>query len=313
MNQNAFTQQVMNRLRLRQCALLLAIDEQGTLHAAAAKVGMTQPAATKMLQELEDTLGSTLFDRLGRGLVWNAAGQRTLAYCRSMRGSMNALGRDLSELQRHVTGKLTIGSVLAASTDTVCDGIVYLKQNMPKLSIEVVLNTSDHLMALLEDGTIDVMIGRLANHSTKDFDFVPLHEEVLSVVVGIHHRLSRSKAVLFNDLQAYPWIVPLKGSPMRAMINSEFDSHHMETPEGLIETASILTTVSLLSKTQSVAVIPLSIAKMYEEQGLLAVLPYEFKYKLADYGSIVKTNRPNSAAVDYFLAWLHRNIAQTAV
>ena len=44
------TPQLLNRLRLRQVALLLAIGRRGTLRAAAAELGMTQPAATKMLQ-----------------------------------------------------------------------------------------------------------------------------------------------------------------------------------------------------------------------------------------------------------------------
>ncbi len=44
--------QLLNRLRLRQVALLLALRDEGTLGAAATVLGMTQPAATKMLQEL---------------------------------------------------------------------------------------------------------------------------------------------------------------------------------------------------------------------------------------------------------------------
>jgi DNA-binding transcriptional LysR family regulator len=46
------TSQLLNRLRMRQVALLLAIGEHGTLRAAATELGMTQPAATKMLHEL---------------------------------------------------------------------------------------------------------------------------------------------------------------------------------------------------------------------------------------------------------------------
>ena len=64
--------QLLNRLRMRQVALLLAIEASGTLGAAARAIGMTQPAATKMLHELEATLGQNLFDRVGRVLKLNA-------------------------------------------------------------------------------------------------------------------------------------------------------------------------------------------------------------------------------------------------
>ena len=72
------TPQLLNRLRMRQVALLLAIDEHGTLRAAALELGMSQPAATKMLHELESALGQTLFDRVGRGLRLNPAGQAVM-------------------------------------------------------------------------------------------------------------------------------------------------------------------------------------------------------------------------------------------
>ena len=89
------TEQLLNRLRMRQIALLLAIDEFRTLHAAAQQLGMTQPAASKMLHELEEALGETLFDRIGRGLTLNPAGQAVLNTFRGMRNSMAVLSREL--------------------------------------------------------------------------------------------------------------------------------------------------------------------------------------------------------------------------
>jgi DNA-binding transcriptional LysR family regulator len=59
------TPQLLNRLRMRQIALILAIEDRRTLRAAAGQLGLTQPAATKMLHELESALGQSLFDRVG--------------------------------------------------------------------------------------------------------------------------------------------------------------------------------------------------------------------------------------------------------
>ena len=79
---------------MRQIALLLAVDECSTLRAAADQMGLTQPAATKMLAELESALGQRLFDRVGRGAVLNPAGERVLGYFRGIRGSVEALNRE---------------------------------------------------------------------------------------------------------------------------------------------------------------------------------------------------------------------------
>ena len=59
---------IHSRLRLRQLRLMLALQEFGSLRRAADHIGMTQPAATKMLHEAEDLLGVELFERLPRGM-----------------------------------------------------------------------------------------------------------------------------------------------------------------------------------------------------------------------------------------------------
>ena len=93
---------------------------------------------------------------------------------------------------------------------------------------------------------------------------------------------------------------------MRRVIDDEFEMHQASIPAGLVETGSILTTSNLIAKTQSIAIIPQSIALRYGKHGLLAVLPYEMKHRLAAYGSITKRNRPMSAGTACFLEWLHR-------
>jgi molybdenum-dependent DNA-binding transcriptional regulator ModE len=58
-----------NRLKLRQMHLLATLADAPSLHKAAARLGMSQPAATRLLQELEETMGGPLFERTGRGLA----------------------------------------------------------------------------------------------------------------------------------------------------------------------------------------------------------------------------------------------------
>ncbi len=304
--QSPFTAQLFNRVRLRQFALLLATQELGTLRAAASQLGMTQPAATKMLHELEHSFGYPLFDRIGRGLILNPAGQCALSYAQSLRGNVAAMGRELDALHQNSAGKLSIGSIMAASSELITDGILYLKTVMPDLPVSVTLDTSDHLMAMLRDGELDLVIGRLAQLAAKEYDFRSVEDEGLSVVVGKKHPLTRLKKVSFNHLLQYQWILQPTGSPMRSVIDDEFAMHHALVPAGLVETGSILTTTNLIAKTQTIAVIPQSIALRYAAHGLLTVLPYEMHHKLAAYGSITKRGRPLNAGAVCFLNWLHR-------
>jgi DNA-binding transcriptional LysR family regulator len=316
MNQHTFTKQLLNRLRMRQVALLLAIDEHGTLRAAANSLGMTQPAATKMRQELERALGHTLFEPDGRGLKLTPSGQSVLDSFRGMRGSIESLGRELTELRLGSAGKLFIGSIMAASPERLTHALIQIKAIYPLLSVEISVGTSDHLIEQMRDGALDLVIGRPLHLSMHDYVFQPIEDEALAVVVACDHplanikmtktKMTKSTFATFTALTEYPWILQPRGSPMREVMEQEFKSHHATVPKGLIETASILTTTNLIAKTQMIAVIPHSIASRYEEHGLLRILPYKVMHQLSAYGSIVRRDRPVTAAAARFLELLHQ-------
>ncbi|MEH3086982.1 MAG: LysR family transcriptional regulator [Xylophilus ampelinus] len=290
---------------MRQVALLLAIDEQRTLRGAAEALGMTQPAATKMLHELEEALGQPLFERAGRGLRPTAAGLCATGYFRGLRGTIESLTQELQQIRHGGVGRLRIGSIMAASPGPLTAALIALKQQMPMLAIEIDTGTSDRLMEHLNEGTLDLAIGRLPRHAVAGYRFRPLAEEALSVVAATDHPLAARRRVAFDELRAFSWILQPSGSPMREVIEREFAAHHTPLPRGLIESASILTTTNLIARTRMVAVIPESIASRYAAHGLLAVLPYRLRHQLASYGSIVRQDRPASLAARRFLDLLH--------
>ena len=299
------TPQLLNRLRMRQVALLLAIDERGTLRAAAAHLGLSQPAATKMLHELELTLGQPLFDRVGRGLRCNPAGTVALAYFKGVRGTMESLNRELQELRRGGSGRLRVGSIMAASPADLTDALIAIKAEFPLLAVKIDVGTSDRLMESLDDGSLDLVIGRLPSQAGDDYLFRPLAEEALSVVVATDHPLAKKRRIDFAELQAFAWILQPHGSPMREVIEQEFRSRNTALPRGLIETASILTTTNLIARTNMVAVIPEAVASRYQRHGLLRILPYRLRSELASYGTIVRRDRPAGMAGARFLEILH--------
>ncbi|WP_280190528.1 LysR family transcriptional regulator [Delftia sp. PS-11] len=299
------TPQLLNRLRMRQVALMLAIDEQGTLRGAAAQMGLTQPAATKMLHELESALGLPLFDRVGRGLRLNAAGERVTGYFHHLRGSMESLNRELQELREGSAGRLVVGSIMAASPGRLTQALLALKRQWPLLSIEVAVDTSDRLLAQLSEGVLEVVVGRPTAQGDTAHFFQPIDDEALSIIVGLEHPLAQARSVTFAALQAYGWVLQPPGSPMRTLIEQEFQAHRLPLPRGLIETSSILTSMNLVRNSDLVAVIPQAVARDNAEHGMVRILPYRLQCSLDAYGSLVRRDRPLSQAAAQFLALLH--------
>ncbi len=300
------TPQLLNRLRMRQIALMLAIDEQRTLRGAAGQLGLTQPAATKMLQELEGALGQPLFERVGRGLRLNAAGERVTGYFRSIRGSMEALNRELGEVRQGRAGKFAVGSIMAASPGRLTEALLGLKELFPLLTIEIAVDTSDRLMEQLSEGVLEVVVGRRVGNPGIECSFTAIEDEHLAVVVGNEHPLAGKRRVTFEALLDYPWVLQPAGSPLRELIEREFRDHQAPLPKGLIETGSILTTINLIRRSQLVAVIPEAVARRDAEHGILRILPYRLGQTLAAYGSLVSKDRPLSKPAEHFLGLLHQ-------
>lgn len=306
MNTPSLIPQLLNRLRMRQVALILAVGEHGTLRKASAELGMTQPAATKMIQELESALGQKLFERVGRGQKLTPAGISVLGYFTGLRGTLASMTRELAELQLGSSGRLSVGSIMAPSPTLLTHAIIALKKAYPLLSLDVTLDTSDRLFELLREGVLDVAIGRIRGEQWADYVFTPLENEELAVVVGVQHPLASRKTVAFASLLDYPWILQPTGSPMREVLEQEFRMQQAPLPRGLIETASILTTTNLIAETDMIGVVPLSIAGTYARHGLLRVLPCAIRHKMESFGSITRRDRPLSEATRFFLAALHQ-------
>lgn len=299
------TPQLLNRLRMRQVALILAVGEHGTLRKASAELGLTQPAATRMIQELESALGQKLFERVGRGQKLTPAGDSVLRHFAGLRGSIEAMTRELAELQLGRAGRLSVGSIMAPSPTLLTQAIIALKKAYPLLSLDVTLDTSDRLFELLREGVLDVAIGRIRGEHWADYAFTPLENEALAIVVGMNHPLGAEKSVTFARLLGYPWILQPTGSPMREVLEQEFRMQQAPLPRGLIETSSILTTTNLIAETDMIGVVPLSIADTYARHGLLRVLPCHIQHKMESFGSITRKDRPLSEATRCFLAALH--------
>ena len=304
------TAQLLNRLRMRQVALLLAIGQHRTLRAAAAQLGLTQPAATKMLQELESAMGHALFDRVGRGLQLTAAGHRVLAYFEGLQGHFDALTRELGELEQGSAGKLCIGSIMAASPAVLTQALIRLKALYPLLTIEITVDTSDRLSDALRRGDLDLVIGRVPDTNAGAFSFSPIAEEALSIVASPQHPLAGQARVAWAELLAYPWILQPHGSPMREVMEHEFKNQRSPLPRGLIETASILTTTNLIGNSDMLAVMRTEVAERYEAHGLLACLRYTVRQRLSVYGTIAARDRPAGPAATQLMQFLRSATAE---
>ena len=289
---------IRKRLRLRHLQLMVALSETESLRRAADDLAMTQPAATKALQELEDTVGVSLFVRHARGMEPTIFGEAVMRYARMVFEDLDELREELAAIEAGDIGKVRIGAVMAPSPELLTHTIVSLKAAHPRLQISVQIDTSDVLVQALQQDQLDIMIGRIPDgFPALDLSFETLSEEALSIVVRPEHPAAHGQTrPKLADLAQYPWIIQPHPSPMRQIIDQTFRESRVAPPVSTVETSSILTTLSLLRDSDMLAVLPSSVAQYYVSLAVIAAVPTPLRGRLAPYGLILRKNRRISPA-----------------
>ncbi|WP_443115330.1 LysR family transcriptional regulator [Herbaspirillum seropedicae] len=297
---------IVSRLRFRQVALLTALDEQGSLHKAAEVMHMTQPAATKALHEMEDALGVTLFDRSPRGIEATELGRCVIRYARLIQSDVANLRDELQNMISGRGGRLAIGTIMGAAP-FVTRALSRLREIQPEVSIEISEDTSARQLLLLDQGRIDLMIGRSSVSSQPNlYHYEMLRGEPMCIVSGIDHPLATAQKVRLQELAEASWILYSSNMPMRIWIEHEFKLEGVKVPGNVIETASPFVTITLLAQSNMVAVMPLDIAHFFAARQMLGILPVNLKTRIEHYGIVTRKNTTLSSLAKMFIQILRQ-------
>lgn len=262
------------RLSLRLLNVLTAIDSEGSLLGASQKVGLTQSAVTKALQESEALLGTRLFDRTNRGVKPTEAGEILITHARLVQAQMRHAAQELEDLRNGSGGRVVVGTLVSASVSILPDAIAAVRGQRPKLAVKILEGTNDALMPLLRAGELDLVVGRLpAFSSGSDVSEEVLCQDHAQIVVRVGHPLLRHKSLSLRDVMDQNWILPRQETSMRRQIDEGFRQEGLPSPANCIESVSILTNRSLVLRADYLAIWPVQLARFEAKLGLVAPLP----------------------------------------
>jgi DNA-binding transcriptional LysR family regulator len=297
---------LMSRLRMKQLQLLIALDDHKSLHKAAGAMAMTQSAASKALAELESMLEAPLFERAKTGLIPNPFGRCVVRYARVLAADLSSLCQEVAQSRAGTGGRLTVGTIMGAVPGVVAPIVNEMHARHPDLAVEIVEDTSANMLVMLDDGRVDLMIGRasVSDQPTK-YHYQPLTDEPLSVVVGRDHPNANGREVSFADLTPLRWVTYPTYMPMSALLERELDLAGLPMPANPISTASPLMTVTLLQQSPDlVSILPTSVARLFEAHGMLRILPIPMKSKSQTYGIVTRKGGALSPAARQFVQML---------
>jgi DNA-binding transcriptional LysR family regulator len=139
---------------LKELKTFLAIGRHGTFSGAGQQLGLTQSAVSAQIQRLEEWLGFSLFDRVGRNARLNAAGRETLERAEQLVALFDGLPRPASQ----GAALLRIGAIASVQATGLPDALVALRSAHPQLRIKVVPGVSLALLGQVDAGELDAAV-----------------------------------------------------------------------------------------------------------------------------------------------------------
>lgn len=300
------------RLKTRQLLLLVALDEEGNIHRAAEVLAMTQPAASKLLKDLEDVLGVPLFERLPRGMRPTAYGEAMVRHARTALASLNQAHDEVQELKAGRFGQVSVGTITTPGIMLLPQAIARVKEAQPTLRVCLQVETSDVLMERMAQGRIDILVARLfAQHDKTALRFEALAEEPVVAMVRPGHPLLGVGRLTLRDLNGWGWIVPPEGSVLRHRFDLMFREESLEAPANLIESAALLFVTKMIAQGDMIGLVAGDVGRYYESHNLVAVLPIDLPCHMDAFGLITRTDRPLSPAARVMLAAIRAAAAES--
>lgn len=286
-----------SNLKLSHLQLLVALDEYRHIGQAAKHLSLTQPAVSKIVANIEELFELTLFIRSTRGTEPTAYGETVVRFARSVLADYDRTRDEIAAVASGAAGRVNVGAMVVATPVLLAKAIERLKESSSQTSVMVETGDLKRLLPLLRIGEIDLFIGRLEpGYAAPDLVAIPLYEEPMRIVAPSSHPIHQLAEPQWQDLRTLPWVVPPQWASSRIKLNQMFYKHGLVPPVDVVESASFVVTLSLMLQRQSIGFVANSVAKHFEEQGLIRIVPIVVPIELPPVGIMTMQNRVSTSS-----------------
>ncbi len=189
--------------KMQQFRLFAAIAEAGSINAAAEIVGLSQPALSKAVKEMERQLGVELMVRTSRGISLTPHGLAVARRANSIGRELERLAEEFSWLQGEIAGEVSVGITALGVTQQLANAISAFHLAHPKVRISVNEQRSDQILNLVRNGLLDCGILTIYGNSPPEgLEYFLIKSHEVAMVRGGRH----SPRMSLDDAMACEWV-----------------------------------------------------------------------------------------------------------
>jgi LysR family pca operon transcriptional activator len=271
------------RIKLRHIACFLEVARFKSVVTAAEALHISQPAASKTIQELEQVLGAELFDRSRRKLVLTPFGEVFHRYAAT---SIDALrqGVEAASGQHDVT-TVRVGALPTVSARMLPEAVRLFTAENPGVHARVVTGPNDYLLSLLRTGDADLVIGRMADPAVMlGLSFEHLYFERVAFIVRAGHPLLSERDFSLAMIEQYQVLMPTPDSVIRPFVDRMLVGHGIGAVRDEVETVSDAFGRAYVRQSDAIWIISQGVVEDDVARGQLALLPVDTSETLGPVG-----------------------------
>lgn len=296
--------------KTQQLVVFQEVIRSGSFGSAARQLGLTQPAISRIINDIESNFGIELMIRKNTGVTLTSAGQVLLNYSESITREMTNMVNEMNSLSCSSVVDVSFGYPSLIGFTFLPEMIKTFKEVFPAAQVTMFENQLSSLLPALRDGRLDFAIGTLNDEMQLQDLQVELLFESEFVVVASKSRTCASTLSL-ESLSNEQWVLPQTDMGYYKELLNTLHLHHINT-ENIVKTDSVVTIYNLVLNAGFLTVIPKDmIAPFGSDQFIM--LPVEDYLPVARYAAIWSKNyrikKSASVLVDLAKKYSSRNEA----
>ena len=285
-------------MEMQQLKRFLVVSETLNFHAAAEKLNITQPALSQSIKKLEQSVGELLFLRGTRGVELTEAGELLIPRAKLILKFRNEFETDIGVLQSIRNSRISVGVAPYFVRRLFPEALASFCTKAPGIHIDIREQQTSPLIEAIEHGEIDIAFCATNQdvEARPTVEFEKLYIEKYSLVARAGHPIFESGGTQTKALGMFPWAVHDREA-ITKYFTETFEKKNCQVPEFTITTNSLQIIVSLVCKSDHIALVANDFAFPELQAGIIKKIPNSLFRVEAKGGVFTLANAPQSKAV----------------
>lgn len=290
-------------ISLRQMRAFSAVARAGSFTAGARQVNLTQSAVSMLVQQLEEALGVTLFDR-GAAVTLTEAGRQLLPLARRILDDVNQVVEGASDLRSLRTGLLRVVAPQMLSCTWISTVLGEFAAAHPDIGLRVTDATTDDVVGVVRRGEAEIGVGperTVGEDVTRTF----LMDVPIRMVCPAKHPLAQRRGVSWDELRDERWVI--YSSEFNRQLERILQSHDASlSMQTAVEVGYLTTALAMVGVGSGLAAVP-DYARMFADNFKLRFVPLRGPEIRRQFYIYQRRGMALSPAAEAFVAMMQRH------